>query len=442
MTNIFLAEAIKLTEMGWRVFPVRPQGKVPLVPHWPKLASKEKSQLLEWWQKWPNANVGLCTGGGLVVIDIDPKNGGDISALPIERKEHETPTVLTGGGGVHLYYKSNGKNYTNARGGLPPGIDIRGEGGFVVAPPSNHASGKSYLWECGFEPWAVPLLPLPAGIGQLLPNGNWSAQPAAPSQDVRAVISIGERNQKLTSIAGALRRQGFSKEQILEQLFVINERDLQEPLEAQEVAQIAESMSRYPQGVSRPLEQERRPLNGGLNLSVNGTNGTNGVAILEGGHHLTDMRNASRLISRHGKNMAYCATWKKWLVWDGKKWQASNFGALGLAKETVLTIYTEAQLECDPKIGMLLAAHAKKSESESSLNSMVNLAKESALTGPDEWDKQPNLFNCANGTIDLKTGEIKPHAQADKITKLSDIEYNPAARSELWEQFLTKIFNL
>jgi putative DNA primase/helicase len=105
------------------------------------------------------ANVAIATGAGLVVLDHDPRSGGD-DGLATLRAEHgdlpATPTVRTGSGGTHWYFAHRGGRVGN-RAGLYPGIDVRADGGFVVAPPSVHRSGNRYEWMRG----AAMLAPVP-----------------------------------------------------------------------------------------------------------------------------------------------------------------------------------------------------------------------------------------------------------------------------------------
>jgi hypothetical protein len=129
-------EAKKYISFGASIIPVG-RNKVPLIP-WKEFQTRKatEQEVEEWWTKWPEANIGLVTGkiSNLAVIDIE--KGGDISPFP------ETDTVTTGGGGWHLYYVyvEGVENKTR----IFPLTDIRGEGGYVVAPPSVHSSGKKY----------------------------------------------------------------------------------------------------------------------------------------------------------------------------------------------------------------------------------------------------------------------------------------------------------
>lgn len=126
-------------------------GKHPRVRNGLHAATTDLAQIRRWWQRWPRANVGVRTGApsGLVVIDIDPAHGGRVTLARLVDEHgpfHQgTRSVRTGGGGWHHYFVHPGQPVRNDAGRkLGPGIDIRGDGGYVLAPPSLHASGRRY----------------------------------------------------------------------------------------------------------------------------------------------------------------------------------------------------------------------------------------------------------------------------------------------------------
>lgn len=159
-----LNHALEYARKGWAVFPVHgikggictcqkghdctSPGKHPRTKSGVKEASTDEATIRNWFAEKPYLNIGIATGAisGLVVVDVDAKNGGLES---LEKLDLGTAlTTKTGGGGVHLYYEWPAtETIGNSVGTLAPGIDIRGAGGYVVAPPSLHISGKSYVWE-------------------------------------------------------------------------------------------------------------------------------------------------------------------------------------------------------------------------------------------------------------------------------------------------------
>lgn len=229
---------------GWAVFPLHTiragrcscrhedcahTAKHPLTRHGLRDATTSSEQIRSWWGCWPWANVGIATGAasGLIVIDIDPRSGGDGSLARLQSLMGSLPatlTVSTGGGGRHLFYAHPGVEVGNTAGRLPgiaealPGVDLRGDGGYVVAPPSRHVSGRPYRWTSGPN---VELAPAP---GWLRPPAAavFPTTPARPADslvaggsryglaalrrevaDVRRAV-VGERNHRLNRAAFSL----------------------------------------------------------------------------------------------------------------------------------------------------------------------------------------------------------------------------------------------
>jgi hypothetical protein len=157
--------ALALVRAGFQVFPLHgivdgvctcgkrscsSPGKHPRTPKGFKDASSDPKQIAAWWKLWPQANVGLPTGGPLhfMVIDCDPRNGGPTSFEELQEIFPTIPVggvrVRTGGGGLHVYLKYSGGRIPAK---LADGIDLKAEGGYVVAPPSLHVSGRRYEFE-------------------------------------------------------------------------------------------------------------------------------------------------------------------------------------------------------------------------------------------------------------------------------------------------------
>jgi hypothetical protein len=127
-----------------------------LVPHGVKEATTDKETVRRWWTQRPDANVGIATGvvSGIVVLDVDPRHGGDRSLAGFECQHGllpKTVVAITGGGGRHLFFAYPCVVVRNAI-GLAPGLDVRGDGGYVIAPPSRHETGQLYRWVPGQSP--------------------------------------------------------------------------------------------------------------------------------------------------------------------------------------------------------------------------------------------------------------------------------------------------
>jgi hypothetical protein len=148
------------TKLGFRVFPLR--GKVPRTEHGSKEATTDTVQLRRWWMRWPTAGIGIACGSGLMVVDVDPRNGGDDTfdaLVDFHGPLPETVHCLTGGGGHHYYFAvPDGARFPKKRG---VGIELQGEGAYVVAPPSTHPNGRRYAWEDSARPGEVAIAQAP-----------------------------------------------------------------------------------------------------------------------------------------------------------------------------------------------------------------------------------------------------------------------------------------
>jgi len=168
-------ECIGCTCEEWRrkkqpCFYCETPGKHPRLAEWEENASNDPSTIRKWWAKWPDANIGIAAGkSGLVCFDIDSYKDRYEGQKLLTSADEQTVTSLTGSGGNHLIYQMpEGAFYSNARGALPNGIDIRGFGGQFVAPPSLHPSGNRYQWESGYGPHEIDVMPLPDSIAAIL----------------------------------------------------------------------------------------------------------------------------------------------------------------------------------------------------------------------------------------------------------------------------------
>ncbi len=244
MTSL-LPAALEYAKRGWRVLPLA--GKIPTLKDWTNKASANAEQIQDWWTQQPTANVGIATGtlSQLFVLDVDPDKGGDDSLRKLEARYGPLPVtieVITGGGGHHYYFQHPGVSLGNSAGKLGPGLDIRTDGGQVVAPPSVHPdTGRTYEWEGAHHPDDIPPAPAPAWLINLL-NSKRDTAPARTGQ----TFQDGRRNDSLAREAGRLRRIGLSQTELQAALLAMNTERCQPPLAADEVRGIAESIARYP----------------------------------------------------------------------------------------------------------------------------------------------------------------------------------------------------
>ncbi len=157
----------------------------------------------------------------------------------------------------------------------------------------------------------------------------------------------------------------------------------------------------------------------------------------------TDYGNAQRLVRQHGANLRYCYDFAQWFVWTGTHWAMDPAGAERLAKETVLSIYHEVGTLADPREREILHRHAVVSEQPSRIAAMLSLARSEPgiPVKPDDLDRDAWLLNCANGTVDLQTGNLKPHDRADLISRRLPVEYQPDLGCPRWQAFVRRILD-
>jgi hypothetical protein len=225
--NLFAA-ALDYANRGWPVVPLHTPlsgggcscrkrdcgsvGKHPRTEHGRKDATTDPEQLRRWWDKWPGANLGVVTGAesGLVVLDVDPRNGGNESLADLEARTPLPPTArtVTGSGGQHILFAHPGGHVGNSTGKVGAGLDVKADDGYIVAPPSLHASGRAYEWAA--HPDHTPLASLPDWLRILT-----AVPPRSPGDGCNSVrldtaavllgVPEGERDSTLFRLACKLR---------------------------------------------------------------------------------------------------------------------------------------------------------------------------------------------------------------------------------------------
>lgn len=224
-----------------KVFPLQIGKKTPAFNGWQEWAENcTEKKIKNFGTANPSHNWGVyCGASGLLVIDIDDKEGkvgsDSMKKLIAENdKLTKTLTVTTTTGGKHFYYEGMGKSTVST---IAKDIDTRGEGGFVVAPGSR-INDRQYELDYDLN---TPIVPLPAWFNKLL-KAN-STKPKALADD--ELITEGERNNTLTSLAGTMRARGMGYQSILAALTAVNENQLERPLPSSEIELIANSVAKY-----------------------------------------------------------------------------------------------------------------------------------------------------------------------------------------------------
>jgi len=255
-----LRAALEYAARGWPVFPCKPGGKEPLTSRGHIDASTDPRRITAWWNRWPHANIGVPTGerSGLLVLDVDHPAGLD--ALEAEHGGlTATRTHATGNGGMHHLYRYPGggeREIRNSAGKLAPGLDVRGEGGYVIAPPS--ATRRPYELLDDLPPVDLPEWLLEALMHKPGPrSGRPGGRIRSTGGDLRAgedlaAIPEGQRNWTLYRLACSMRARGADEASMVCELEGINASRCSPPLGADELRKICTSAVRHAKGEAAP----------------------------------------------------------------------------------------------------------------------------------------------------------------------------------------------
>lgn len=408
--NAVSSAAATYAAQGFPVLPLRPGTKVPATPRGKNDATCDQQQIAVWFPADTDRNVGILTGerSRLLVLDIDPRNGGDAGFERFERTYGKLPMTkraITGGGGFHLFFRmpegvTGLRDHTGVAGF--EGLDLKCDG-YVVAAPSVHPdTGNVYAWDGD-----APIVDAPPHLIELARGGK-RIKPAAHSNN-NAGVAEGGRNDTLFRMACGLRAKALSPEAILAAVHAENNARCKPPLEADEVERIVQSAMRYDPGSDHPE---------------------------------TELGNARRLVDVMDGNVRYEPASHNWFCWNGRNWARDDEGqVIRLAKQVVDGLLANARTVDDPDTAKRRLAFAMKSQTAARISGMVELAK----TEPgvpikfDAFDRLPHLLNVANGLIDLRTGQLLPHDRNAFATQVIDIDYDPAATCPTFEGFIAAV---
>jgi putative DNA primase/helicase len=322
--------------------------------------------------------------------------------------------MIKTGNGRQLYFRHPGGKVRNA---APInkdflGLDSRADGGYIVAPPSLHRSGRRYMVEDGMTELAEP----PSWLVEFI-NQKPPASPATLKLVVdndRATIADGSRNSTLTSVAGSMRARGLGEAAIEAALLAHNAEQCKPPLDEDEVRAIARSVSRYAPGSPSDV---RRTMN--------------------------DAGNAERFARQWGDHVRYVPELRQWLVWsDERQWQLdSTSSVMEMAKRTASDIYGEGDQVNDADVRKAVAAHSAGSQQAPRLEAMLKLAQSiPALVAPiASLDTDPWALGVENGTLDLRKGVLRRPLREDYITRVAPVAFDAEAECPTFVQFLEQI---
>lgn len=254
--------ALFYSKIGWHVFPVHgvrggvctcrnsactAVGKHPATIHGVRDATCQETEVRSFFDGNPSSNIGIATGLSTFVLDIDDKKDGSDSLAKLESRYGSLPTTVEAitGNGRHLYFQAPASFKIPNRVGIEEGIDVRGHGGYVVAPPSTHANGNQYVWSCSGHPEDIPAAPAPDWLFKVIAGDQ--NQVAKTSGDWSLLLQQcreGTRNATIASIAGHLLRRYVDPGLTLELIKGLNQTLCRPPLTDHEITRTVQSISK------------------------------------------------------------------------------------------------------------------------------------------------------------------------------------------------------
>jgi len=436
------AEALRLIKLGMRPVPVPYRTKTPLMAGWPSLRIS-KSDVSNYFDS-KRQNIGVILGvNGLADIDLDCLEAiaaadGLLPSTDVVFGRESTPRA-------HRFYRlDEGIKSTRFKDPVDGGVILElrclksnGKLGLqTIVPPSRHPGGERIRYDSRGEPASIKSKDLLQATKEIA---------AATLLARHFPNDRGGRNEIFLALGGTLARQGVALEntirvhQAVYRILWTEAPDLDQAEREVRASYSKVKASESVTGYTRLAELLPSP------VVRRALEWLGARADLEpaspGNPPLTDLGNAQRLVQRHGLDILWCEDWRTWLVFDGRCWVRDNKQAVrAFAHDTVRAIYQEASQHTDPNHRKGLADHARRSENRQRIEAMISEARPMRACTPGQFDQDRWLLNVQNGTLDLRTGELRPHLREDLITKVSDVEYDPEAKCLRWKRILKEVF--
>jgi putative DNA primase/helicase len=401
----------RYSEVGWALTPL--DGKVPVKRDWQKTAPGEPENIAGRWAEWGKRHgmgVVLRTSG-LVVFEYDAEDARERFLELLGGELPATPICRTGRGFLHTYFADPGGLQKAARDGLELRV---GEHQCVVPPTLHPDTGEPYEWLEGHEPWLVDCLPVPAAVREFFSrNGRPKTIPAK--------LTPSTRHESFVTVAAELRKVGVGEAAILASLRALNVEQGDPPKadDAELVALARDAM--------------------GWRVGKQPTNGKSPNTYLR-----SDLGNAELFADRHSDRLRHVKERRLWLTWEAGRWRSDTTGAAeraakALARER-LRAAADVEGEDERKKAVMWAM---TSQSDTRIRAALSLATTETpiVLRADDLDRDPFLLACANGTLDLRSGELRRPDPDDLITLGNDVAYDPDATCPRWDRFLEEVFD-
>ncbi len=417
---------------AWSPIPVRFRSKAPILTDWPhrRLGPADVGQ---YFNGQPT-NIGILLGhpsGGLTDVDLDCSEA--LRMAPVFLPPTHSRFGRRSSRASHWLYLVTDAIETetfadpDAKADDAMLVELRSTGRQTLFPGSVHPSGEPIEWDEDGEPARGDGASLRRAVAEL----------AAACLLSRHWPPPGQRHAAALAAAGLLVRGGVedARAMLIVHQAALVAGDDEAPARRRDVVST----------VARVLAGE--PVTGGPTLAaVLRGDGTKVVAALRrllglqgpaDAEPPTDVANAARFVAEHGSSFRYCYAWSVWLHYDGRRWRRdAGDAAVRAAKHTSAGWFTAAAQCADRDRRKQLARWAVYANSEPGIRRMLALAQAELAITSAQLDANPHLLNCPNGTVELRTGHLRPHRAADFITKLTAAPYEPDARHPVWDRFL------
>ncbi len=433
--------ALFLISLGFYIFPVKNGTKDgQLVESWKQNSSNDKKQIEKWWDKWPDANIAIATEpSGLIVFDYDIKNGK--KGLEI-RKDWQarhgnfvtTATVETWSGGLQEYRRIKAPVERRLQ-RYEKSVDFLSKASYVVAPGSI-VNGNEYKWLFNPTIYGIADLDVNAAAFYFFSDENDISGDYKPKFTMPE-LEEGSRVSTLISAAFSLKTQGFSDEGIKKLLSEENDRSAV-PLSDNELErQVFPALTRPYAQVLSPYWMKYAP-DPALIDKLTALDPFNNKK-----YGMNDAGSARLFIDVCGDVARYVKDRKTWFFFDGRKWDINgDLAVREKIKNLADALYTYiTKTVADDKKRLELLKFYGKWQQLGVRMTVLNDATSICPVESIEFDQNIYLFNCQNGTLDLRTKTLKEHSAHDMLTKMSRFIYDPGAKATRFESFISEIMN-
>ncbi len=492
--------ALEYAERGWAVFPChypifipeqatrcscgRPDckqvGKHPATPHGLKDATLDAEQIKAWWTKNPMWNIGIATGevSNLVVIDVDTHeaDGMDTWAkLEAKYGEFQTRIARTGGNGRHVLTTHPGARIGNRAAALS-GIDVRGDGGYIIAPGSVHASGNEYGWANDNPVAPMPKWMLDWLLGNVFPLNGDSDEDVIESIATNTLSSAALSSYAQAALDGevsrvALAGEGKRNDSLNRAAFALGQLIQQELLQREDVEAALEGacasnglLQESPDevkktiasGINGGMAKPRKPVEPrSANVNPPATTGDDvdpnspeaRAYLLRA--PLTDPGNGEAFVFLFGKGMRFCVTNGRWYRWNGARWlqdDGNNSHAYRLMLQTVRRRRDAATaalaVNAEDGLAKNVFNFALRSENTKNINAALAAARnfDGIVVTINQFDQDENLILAGDTVINLRDGTTSVPRATDNMTLTMGTAYQESATCPRWLKFIEELW--